>query len=87
MKSVIVHITSRTRKGYKTYSTLGRASAALKRMGLEEGEYTAMTLADFNAQDEDITVRSAMNGAEITIKRSQRGNPALDPSMEGYWSM
>ena len=38
------------------------------------------------AAQEEITVRSAMNGAEVTIRRCDQGGPC-DPSTERYWSM
>lgn len=39
------------------------------------------------AADKDIVVKSAMDGRDVTIKASNRGCRASDPSLEGYWTM
>lgn len=45
------------------------------------------TERDFDTYiDHLITVTSVMGG-DVTIRKSQRGSPAHDPSMESYWSM
>lgn len=50
--------------------------------------FDVTTEKDFNENiDYMVTVKSLMSGKPVTLKRSQQGNPALDPSMEGYWSM
>lgn len=87
MSAFIVNTKSWTRKGYKSYSTVGRAQAALKKLGLDTEQYEAMSAEDWIAGDTDVTVKNLMSGREVTIKRSERGNPATDPSMEGYFTM
>lgn len=55
---------------------------------LGRGPYSTMRDFDFEAKyNPMIKVKSLMSGVEVEIRRLDQGNPALDPSMEGYWTM
>lgn len=71
------------------YNTERGAKAALTRLKktIAYQDYTTISAEKFFAQDIDVIVISMMSGKEVVIRQSQKGNPAVDPSMEGYWSM
>lgn len=72
------------------FDSEGGAKASLTALKKREKgfeTYAVISADEFFKQDLDIIVISMMNGKQITIKQSQKGNPAVDPSMEGYWSM
>ena len=51
------------------------------------GEWGINTYMDWSKRQPLITVQNLLTGVEVKIKASDVGNPALDPSMEGYWTM
>jgi hypothetical protein len=62
----------------------------LKKVDASESEAAEWVVAEYSAwqtADVMITVKSLMNGADVQIRKSQRGSRASDPSMEGYWTM
>ena len=52
-----------------------------ERMAAEDADIFRTTV------DHDVEVISLMSKQPVIIKASERGNPALDPSTESYWSM
>lgn len=90
-KAVIVQIANHSRTD-QTYSSVGRASAAMRRAKLgsrqkyPEGEYAVMTLKEYNEQDTMVTVYNLMSGKPVQLRKSEVGGPC-DPSTERYHCM
>lgn len=87
MAAFIVNNNTLKRYKDKPYASKGTAQAAQKRLGLSADEYTVMSTEEWLAADEQVEVKNLMSGKPVMIRRSERGNPALDPSMEGYFTM
>lgn len=61
----------------------------LKKEGATPDEAAEWVVAEYSvwqAADPEIEVISVMSQKPVKIKASQRGNPAVDPSMEGHWT-
>ncbi len=98
-KAVIYNVDSLTNK--KHYKTMAAAKGAMTRLGLNDEavferkilkvnvvnpKWKVATIAEYNALNVDVTVYSIMNGAPVTLRKSDVGGPC-DPSTERYWSM
>ncbi len=74
------YATARAAKAQLTKLTKG-PSAVLK-----EDEWAVASVDEFRMMEPEVEVKSVMGGT-VKVRASERGNPALDPGMEGYWSM
>lgn len=54
---------------------------------LDPEKWVIATIDEWEAADPDVVVKNMMSNKDVTIKRSQVGNPVHDVSMEGYWMM
>lgn len=76
----------------KSYATERAAKAQLTKLTkglmavLEEGEWAVASADEFRTMEPEVEVKSVMGGT-VKVRASERGNPALDPSMEGYYCM
>jgi hypothetical protein len=75
----------KTPNGKQWFDQERTAKAMHTRFNLGD-DWKVASYDEWSQVDPDIQVRSVMNGQLVTIKASDRGNPALDPSMEGYWT-
>lgn len=91
MYHVIYNKTTFALYGVVAYSTAAAAKAvrtkAIKRGLIEADQWEVASKEEWRARDPMVTVISLMSGKSVEIRMSQKGNPALDPSMEGYWQM
>lgn len=61
------------------------AKAVRTKAKLDPAEWLVADYDTWCAADPEVEVDSVMGG-KVKIRASERGNPAVDPSMEGYWS-
>ena len=79
--------------GAKFYATERAAKAQFTKLTkgmraiLKDEDWAIASYEDFQKIDPTVTVTSLMSGKPVLIKASQRGKCAVDPSMEGYWTM
>ena len=71
----------------KMYKTESAAKGQMTKHNLSADRWKPMPLDQWRAQEPKVIVRSMMNGAPVEIAASDVGNPALDPSTEGYFCM
>lgn len=88
MPYVIYHATSKHRFRIRTGSVweLERTAKAVKTKNKLGDEWIVAEYSDWVANDHEIEVISVMTGNPVKIRASERGNPAVDPSMEGHWT-
>ncbi len=85
-KFVVVN-TNTWKKQPKDYNHIGHALRAAQ-LATEKYDrpFKVMTSDEWRAGDGYVEVET-IHGSTVKIRLSERGNPALDPSMEGYWCM
>ena len=78
----------KARSGQTTFPRQSVARTVRTKLRLDTNEWKVDTYdnwAEIDAQTE-IEVISMMTQQPVKIRKSQRGNPASDPSMEGHWT-
>lgn len=76
----------KTANGDQTFSLERVAKAVRTKANLDPQQWIVASWDDWRKADVEIEVNSVMGG-KVKIRSSERGNAAVDPSMEGYWSM
>lgn len=77
---------AKTRAGQTMFRRLGTARTIRSKQKLSMDEWKVATVSEWEQADYEIEVKSLMTGGLCKIRKSQRGNPASDPSMEGHWT-
>lgn len=79
--------------GAKHYETEASAKTQLTKLTkglapkLAAGKWVVMNHLKFLKLEPTVEVISIMSGKPVTIRASEVGRCAVDPSMEGYWTM
>lgn len=76
----------KTANGDQSFSLERVAKAVRTKANLDPAVWLIADYDTWRAADPEVEVNSVMGG-KVKIRASERGNPAVDPSMEGYWSM
>lgn len=90
MSYVIYNTTTFRRYEAKTgvyFSSERIAKSVRTKAKLDPNKWVIATVEAWEAADLDVVVKNMMSNKNVTIKRSQVGNPVYDVSMEGYWMM
>jgi hypothetical protein len=75
------------------YATQAAAKAQLTKLStglrpkIKADEWKVISMDEYRRNEPEVEVISIGSGKPVKIKISACGNQALDPSMEGYWSM
>jgi hypothetical protein len=73
--------------GHKRYETERAAKSALTKSGLDKAEWAVIDSKEFDDIEPIVSVRALMTGSPVLLRKRDVGNPAVDPSMEGYYTM
>lgn len=73
--------------GYKSYETERSAKGARTKAKLNAVDWAVVDYNTFCDIEPHVTVKALMTGHPVVLRKRDVGNRALDPSMEGYYTM